>query len=136
MSSRKPILVLEDDDIDIQSIRRAFKRLEVKNEILIFTNGEDGLSYLLDASKPNPCLIISDINMPRMNGFEFMRKIKADKLLKMIPAILLTTSNEAEHRRESYLLGAAGYIVKPVEYEAFEAAIRTIQSYWGLCDLL
>lgn len=136
MQIKKPILVLEDDDVDIQSIHRAFKRLDVKNEIIIFTNGEEGLAYLEGSSNTAPCLIISDINMPKMNGLEFMKKIKNDKVLRQIPVVLLTTSNEDEHRREGYLLGAAGYIVKPVDHDEFYEAIRKIQNYWELCDLL
>jgi len=127
------ILLVEDDKVDQKATKRAFNDLKIMNPLEITQNGEEALAYLRDPQNNNPCLILLDLNMPKMNGIEFLKIAKNDDKLKRIPVVVLTTSEEEEDATESYNLGVAGYIVKPVDYKQFIEAIRTINDYWNLC---
>ncbi|NTW49516.1 MAG: response regulator, partial [Chlorobiales bacterium] len=81
-----------------------------------------------------PAIILLDINMPKMNGIEFMRVVKADPQLKLIPIVVLTTSREDQDRIESFDLGAAGYMIKPVDYIQFVETVRAIDVYWTISE--
>jgi len=135
MKSRKPILLVEDDRVDAMTVRRAFKDLKVTNPLVHSVNGEEALDYLRDDSNDRPCVILLDLNMPKMNGTEFLKVVKADSSLKRIPVVMLTTSQEERDIVESFELSVAGYIVKPVDYQKFVEAIRTIELYWTLSEL-
>ncbi len=135
MRTTKPVLLVEDDTIDAMTVRRAFRDLKLCNPLAHATNGEEALKYLNDPEKPRPCVILLDLNMPRMNGVEFMRVIKIDPVLKKIPVVVLTTSRDDRDIVESYRLSAAGYIIKPVDYKKFVEAIRTIDVYWTISEL-
>jgi len=133
--SKKPILLVEDDRVDAMTVRRALKDLEVTNELVHRVNGEESLQYLRNEGNKKPCVILLDLNMPKMNGVEFLKVAKADEALKKIPVVVLTTSKQEQDVLESFNLGVAGYIVKPVDYKKFVEAIRTIQLYWTLSEL-
>ncbi len=135
MRNAKPVLLVEDDAIDTMTVRRAFKDLKLNNPLAHATNGEEALEYLGNEENPKPCVILLDLNMPRMNGVEFMRAVKADPVLKRIPVVVLTTSRDDRDIIESYKLSAAGYIVKPVDYKKFVEAVRTIDVYWTISEL-
>ncbi len=135
MRTTKPVLLVEDDAIDTMTVRRAFRDLKLSNPLAHATNGEEALKYLNDPENPKPCVILLDLNMPRMNGVEFMRVIKVDPALKKIPVVVLTTSRDDRDIVESYKLSAAGYIIKPVDYKKFVEAIRTIDVYWTISEL-
>jgi CheY-like chemotaxis protein len=126
------ILLVEDDEVDIMIIQRALKELKIDHEVVYCGDGEEALKYLRGCIKEPPCFILLDLNMPRMNGFEFLRVAKSDDSLKKIPIIVLTTSKARENITECFALGAAGYVVKPVSYEKFVEALRTLDSYWTL----
>jgi len=128
-------LLVEDDRIDAMTVRRALKDLKVTNQLICTTNGEEALEYLRDESKKKPCVILLDLNMPKMNGIEFLKIAKADDELKKIPVVALTTSKEGRDIAESFSLGISGYIVKPVDYKRFVDAIRVIDLYWTLSEL-
>lgn len=134
MNSNNPILLVEDDQVDIMTLKRAFKSLNIKNQLEIARNGEEGLQYF-ETDKEKPCLILLDINMPKMNGLEFLQILKQDDILKKIPVVVLTTSQDEEDRKKSFDFGVAGYVVKPVDYEEFIDAIKTINNYWSLSQL-
>ena len=102
MINQKPILLVEDDLVDALTVRRAFKELGVKNELLHSQNGEEALFLLQDPSGVEPTLILLDLNMPRMGGLEFLEIIKADERAKHIPIVILTTSTEHQDRLMSY----------------------------------
>jgi len=129
------VLLVEDDSIDAMTVRRAFKDLNLVNKLSHRVNGEEALAYLEDPSEEAPCVILLDLNMPRMNGIEFLKVIKANEHLKRIPVIVLTTSNEERDVVESFRLSVAGYIVKPVDYQKFVEAIRTIDLYWTVSEM-
>jgi CheY-like chemotaxis protein len=135
MRNAKPVLLVEDDAIDAMTVRRAFRDLKLANPLAHATNGEEALAYLANDDNPKPCVILLDLNMPRMNGTEFMRVAKADPVLRKIPIVVLTTSRDDRDVVESYRLSVAGYIVKPVDYRKFVEAIRTIDLYWTINKL-
>ncbi len=135
MRNGKPILLVEDDTIDAMTVKRAFKELKVNNPLAHALNGEEALAQLQQEESEAPCVILLDLNMPKMNGVEFLKIAKDDPSLKMIPVVVLTTSNEERDIVESFKLGVAGYIVKPVDYRKFVEAIRTIDLYWTLSEL-
>lgn len=135
MRNSKPVLLAEDDIVDAMTVERALGDLEISNQLIHKINGEEALEYLRSDSNEKPCVILMDLNMPKMNGLEFLRLIKADETLKEIPIIVLTTSNEEQDIDESFKLGAAGYMVKPVDYKEFLEKIRVIDSYCTLIEL-
>ena len=135
MRNRKPILLVEDDNVDAMTVKRAFKDLKILNSLVRTANGEEALQYLGDESNKKPCVILLDLNMPKMNGTEFLKVVKADDVLKKTPVVVLTTSKEESDIVESFKLNVAGYIVKPVDYKKFVEAIRAIELYWTLSEL-
>jgi CheY-like chemotaxis protein len=130
-----PILLIEDDIIDVMALKRAFRDLQMTNPLQVAGNGEEALHYLRDALQPRPGLILLDLNMPRMNGVDFLRVVKSDTLLRRIPVVVLTTSKEHSDRSEAFNLGAAGYMVKGIDYPEFIQVVRTIHAYWDMSEL-
>ena len=135
MQTLRPILLVEDDNVDAMTVKRALKDLHIDNTLIHSLNGEDALRYLAEAEKAQPLLILLDLNMPKMNGLEFLKVIKANHHLKPIPIIVLTTSKEKRDVLESFELGAAGYMVKPVDYARFVEIISTVVMYWKSSEL-
>ncbi len=135
MRDCRPVLLVEDDTIDAMTVRRAFSDLKVTNPLAHSLNGEDGVAYLTQETNERPCVIFLDLNMPKMNGLEFLRIVKADPELRKIPVVVLTTSNEEQDIVASFRLSVAGYIVKPVDYQKFVEAVRTFDIYWTLSIL-
>lgn len=134
MNGKQLILLVEDDEVDIKSVKRAFKDLNITNPLAVTYNGEEALEYLKNEKNKRPALILLDLRMPRMDGLEFLKIIKKEYKLKMIPTIALTTSNEDKDKIESFNLGVSGYIIKPVNYRDFVEAIKTINIYWTLSE--
>jgi CheY-like chemotaxis protein len=130
-----PILLVEDDMIDAIIAQRAFNDLKITNKLVHKVDGEDALAYLRDKTNEKPCVILLDLNMPRMNGFEFLKIVKADDVLKRIPVVVLTTSTGDQDVLKGFNLGVAGYIVKPVNYMQFVEAMRALNMYWTLSRL-
>ncbi len=135
MRDSRPVLLVEDDTVDAMTVRRAFRDLKVTNPLVHALDGEEALALLRDGADKKPCLILLDLNMPKMNGIEFLGIIKADAGLKKIPVVVLTTSSEERDVVESFRLSVAGYIIKPVDYRNFVAAVRTIDLYWTLSEI-
>jgi len=135
MRDSRPVLLVEDDSIDAMTVQRAFRDLKVTNPLKHTVNGEQALAYLQNPANDKPCVILLDLNMPKMNGTEFLAVAKSDPALKKIPVIVLTTSSEERDIVESFRLSVAGYIIKPVDYRKFVEAIRTIDLYWTLSEL-
>jgi len=128
-------LLVEDDRIDAMTVKRALKDLKVTNQLVHKVNGEEALEYLRSESNKKPCVILLDLNMPKMNGIDFLKIAKGEEGLKKIPVVVLTTSREEQDVAESFNLSVAGYIVKPVDYEKFVEAIRVLELYWTLSEL-
>jgi CheY-like chemotaxis protein len=135
MRNLKPILLVEDDDVDAMTVEHVLKDLKVTNHVFRSNNGEEALDYLRNESNQKPCFILLDLNMPKMNGIEFLKAIKSDEELKNIPVIVLTTSDEQQDIVESFNLHAAGYMLKSVDYKEFADTIKAIDIYWTLSKL-
>jgi CheY-like chemotaxis protein len=142
MRDNIPILLVEDDQVDVMTVQRAFKRNNIINPLNVVGNGREALDYLRhqgafadQSAFPTPGIILMDINMPLMNGIECLKEIKADEHLRKLPVIMLTTSKEECDRVESFKLSVAGYIIKPVEFEKFVEAVKFLNLYWTLSEL-
>jgi len=135
MKSQKPILLVEDDRVDAMTVKRALKEINVRNRLYSVGNGEEAVAFLRDARNERPCLILLDVNMPKMNGLEFLTIVKHDDTLKTIPVIMLTTSRADQDRIGSFALGVAGYMLKPVDYLQFIETMKAISLYWTLSEL-
>ena len=135
MHADAPILLVEDDVVDVLTVKRAMRELKITNSLLVAGNGEEALEILKNPDTPIPALILLDINMPRMNGIEFLEHAKSDAQLRTIPVVMLTTSEADRDRVESFKLGVAGYMLKPVDYGRFVETIRTVHVYWTLSQM-
>lgn len=135
MDKKRNMLLIEDDKVDIMTIERAIKDLKILNPLDIVFNGQEAINFLRNEKNPKPSLILLDINMPVMNGIEFLKIVKADDTLKIIPVVVLTTSREEQDKFNGFQLGVAGYMVKPVDYKQFVEVIRTINLYWLLSEV-
>ncbi|MBN1392087.1 MAG: response regulator [Sedimentisphaerales bacterium] len=128
----KPVLLVEDDVVDVMSVTKAFQYLHIRNPLVHVQNGEEALAYLRNKDNPKPQIILLDLNMPKMNGVEFMKVAKADNHLKNVPVIVLTTSSDERDRVETFKLGVAGYIMKPLNHQDFIEMMDKIHQYWEM----
>ena len=128
------ILLVEDSPSDILITREAFAEFKVLNTLHVVEDGVEALAFLKHegkyASAPRPDLILLDLNLPRMNGREVLAKIKADQNMKKIPVVILTTSHAEQDVLQSYDQHANCYIVKPVGFENFVEAMKSIRQFW------
>lgn len=131
----KPLLLVEDDLVDVMTIKRALKEIHVVNPLVHLENGEEAIAYLRDPGNEKPCIILLDLNMPVMNGIEFLQVVKHDDELKRFPVIVLTTSEEQQDKLNSFNLGVAGYMAKPVDYRQFVEVMRSIDLYWSISEM-
>lgn len=134
MRNNRDILIVEDDRVDAMTIDRVLKELEVPNRAVFCTDGVEGVEYLNEHRSTLPAIILLDINMPRMNGIEFLRIIRKDSEFKKLPVVILTTSTEEQDKIDSFELGISGYMVKPVDYDKFVGMIQVIIKYWRLSE--
>ena len=135
MTSIKSILLIEDDIVDVMSVKRALKDINVTNPLYHVENGVKALEFLRDKEKPRPTIILLDLNMPKMGGIEFLSVMKKDEKIRRIPVIILTTSQAEYDKIQSYDLGVAGYMIKPVDYQQFMEVIRAMCMYWTLSEV-
>lgn len=136
------ILLVEDDEVDVMNVKRAFKKGKITNPLFVANNGLEGLAMLRRAGGEASSvpeyrrLILLDLNMPKMNGLEFLEVLRNDPDLKSIPVVVLTTSDEDRDRIEAYNYNVAGYILKPVTFSNFTEVMTTLNKYWTLCEML
>ena len=128
------ILFIEDDNIETMKMQRTVSKLAVDHNITEAKNGEEALNFL-KSNSDLPDIILLDLNMPKMNGLEFLHAIRQDTLLKRTPVIVLTTSDEDRDRIEAYNLNVAGYILKPVTFINFAEVMVALNKYWALCEM-
>lgn len=130
------ILLVEDDEVDVMNVRRAFRANDVTHPLHVAAGADEALRMLRDGTVPRQRrLVLLDLNMPRMNGIEFLRALRADRDLASTPVVVLTTSNDDRDRTEAYDLNVAGYILKPVSFQAFRDAMAVFIQYWTLVEL-
>jgi CheY-like chemotaxis protein len=129
------ILLIEDDAIEVMKFNRVLTTLKMNHKIIEANNGEEALTILKE-KEIIPDIIILDLNMPRINGIEFLKILKNDDYLKYIPSIILTTSNNHKDVMECYKIGIAGYVLKPLKYEDYVERIRKMLEYWSTNELI
>ena len=129
---RRPILLVEDDPVDQEMIVLAFKRASVKNKLITKSNGQEALDYLMAPRRESvlPAVIILDLNMPHMDGFEFLRRIKTEPRFAAIPVVVLTTSQFDRDLTQSYALGASSCLTKPGDFEQLVKMAAEVDQYW------
>lgn len=135
LAANQPFLLVEDDAVDSMTVKRVFRELKLPNPLYHVGDGEQALAFLRDPSHPRPGVILLDLNMPRMNGIEFLTVAKADDALKRIPVVVLTTSRAEADRFATFNLGIAGYMVKPVDYQQFSNTVQLIRDYWAMSEM-
>lgn len=133
------VLLVEDDEVDVMNVQRAFKCNRIDNPLYVAHNGLDALNMLRGndstAVPEHRRLVLLDINMPKMNGLEFLQELRQDESLKSIPVVVLTTSNADRDRFEAFRLNVAGYILKPVTFATFAEVMAALNQYWALCEI-
>lgn len=139
-AKKTSLLLIDDDEVDVMTVKRAFKKNNITNPLYIANNGLEALTMLRGTEMPKLLigqrrLILLDLNMPKMSGIEFLRELRADPELKAMPVIVLTTSNEEQDKVEAYNLNVAGYIIKPVTFAKFVEAVATLNKYWTLSEM-
>lgn len=140
MTSAKSILFAEDNPHDAELALAALKEHEISDKVVLCHDGAEVLDYLYYRGQfksrltGNPAVIFLDLKMPKVNGLEVLRTIKADANLRQIPVVMLTSSREERDLAESYALGANAYVVKPVEFHRFLSAVKEVSTFWGVIN--
>ena len=130
------ILLVEDDEVDVMNVERAFERNKLQNSLFVAGNGLEALELLRGTKIPKERrLILLDLNMPKMNGIEFLEALRADPELASTPVVVLTTSNDEQDKSDAYHLNVAGYMLKPVTFSNFCERMATLDKYWTLVEM-
>lgn len=132
MTMYPPILLVEDNPVDVDLTLRAFKRRKLANEVLVSRDGEEALAWIprWEAGEQLPAVVLLDLKLPKVDGLSVLRAFKAHKVSHRIPVVILTTSKEDKDVSAAYDLGANSYIAKPVEFEKFMDVAQHIELYW------
>ena len=130
------ILLVEDDEVDVMNVKRAFDKNKILNPLYVASNGLEALSMLREGKVPQARrLVLLDLNMPGMSGIEFLRELRADPKLRLTPVVVLTTSGDEKDRIDAYDFHVAGYLRKPVEFPNFMELTAALNKYWTLVEL-
>lgn len=130
------ILLVDDDEVDVMNVQRAFTKANLTNRIHVAGDGLQALQMLRDGSlTQHRLLVLLDLNMPKMNGIEFLRELRSDAALKGTSVVVLTTSNEDKDKVEAYNLNVAGYLLKPVTFNTFVDLMAALHKYWTLVEM-
>lgn len=130
------LVLVEDDDIDVMNVRRALERAHVTNPLFVAHNGLEALALLRSDQVPSDRrLVLLDLNMPKMNGIEFLRELRKDPALKATPVVVLTTSDDDRDKIQAYDLNVAGYLLKPVTFVNFVDVMAALNKYWALVEM-
>jgi CheY-like chemotaxis protein len=135
VTDTRPILLVEDNEADVELTLRAFKRRRLANPIAVAWDGEEALNYVHQRGQFThaaavPAVILLDLRLPKLSGLEVLREIKSHPVYRHVPVVVLTTSSEDRDIQSCYELGAASYIVKPVEFDKFQEVVDRIDLYW------
>jgi two-component system response regulator len=131
--SLRPILLVEDNPDDEQLTLRSLRKAKITNSVLIARNGEEALTLLFEL-KPLPTVVLLDLKLPKLDGFEVLRQIRANPTTKTLPVVILTSSSEDRDIIESYDSGANSYVRKPVDFKHFVEAVSQLGLYWTLVN--
>jgi CheY-like chemotaxis protein len=137
MLAHETILLVEDNPDDVLLTQRALKKNNICNEVVVAQDGAEAVEYLFGMGSYEgrdlntmPQLVLLDLDLPKINGLEVLRRIRSDERTKLLPTVILTSSEEQEDLVESYGLGANSYVRKPVDMDQFRAAVRELGMYW------
>ncbi|WP_271253068.1 response regulator [Pseudanabaena sp. Chao 1811] len=133
MNNLPIVCIVEDNPDDERLTIRALRKGQVANEIIVAHNGEEALNLILNAD-PLPCVVLLDLKLPKVDGLEVLRQIRANTHTSLLPVVVLTSSSEDRDIVESYSLGANSYVRKPVEFDRFTEAVRQLGLYWALVN--
>jgi two-component system, response regulator len=140
MNSLRPILLVEDSRRDAELVLDALTAHHLANEVVHVRDGADALDYLYrrgefaDRSSGDPAVVLLDLKMPRVDGLEVLRQIKADPVLKIIPVVMMTSSREGQDLLKSYQLGVNAYVVKPVHFHELVDAVKNVGAFWAITN--
>jgi DNA-binding response OmpR family regulator len=140
MSDIKRILLVEDDPKDVELTLTGLAEYNLANEVVVAHDGEEALDYLHrrgayeNRSNGNPAVVLLDLKLPKINGFEVLEKIRADESLKLLPVVMLTSSHEERDLVASYKLGVNAYVVKPVDFHQFVNAVKELGVFWAVIN--
>ena len=130
------ILLVEDDEVDVMNVKRAFEKNKILNPLYVASNGLEALNMLREGKVPQARrLVLLDLNMPGMGGIEFLRELRADPKLRPTPVVVLTTSGDEKDRIDAYDFHVAGYLRKPVEFPNFMELTAALNKYWTLVEM-
>jgi CheY-like chemotaxis protein len=135
MKDSRPILLVDDDNTDVLLFERMLTRLDIASPVVHSLDGVEALEYLTNSSNKKPWIVLTDLNTPKMNGFEFLQAVKSHEELKRTIIVVLSGSSADTDVDECFRLGAAGYITKPADYEKLRDMIQTIHAYWSLSEV-
>jgi CheY-like chemotaxis protein len=130
------LLLIEDDEVDVMNVQRALKKNNLELPLSRVRNGQEALNFLQELNHGldlEGVLIITDINMPKMNGLEFLRHLRQNQQFAHLPVVILTTSAQPEDIAAAYQFNVAGYFIKPLEFQEFVEVIQILTSYWSHC---
>ena len=130
MSSQNNILLVEDNPDDRDLTIMALKGSNIANEIDIARDGEEALEYFEDQSRPLPALVLLDLKLPRIMGLDVLKRLRADERTKLVPIVVLTSSQQESDRYQSYVEGVNAYVVKPVQFDKFSEAVKALGLFW------
>jgi len=128
------ILLIEDDMIEVMKFQRTISSLGLNHRVIEANNGEEALE-ILEKKDELPDIILLDLNMPKINGIEFLNILKANDILRYIPTIILTTSQNQKDLLECYKIGIGGYVLKPLKYEEYVSKMGKVLAYWSINEL-
>ena len=130
------ILLVEDDDVDVKTVERAWQKAKITNPLVVARDGIEALQILRGDSFPKQRrLVLLDLNMPRMNGIEFLRELRGDPALATTTVVVLTTSQDDRDRVDAHQLNVAGYLLKPITFSTFADVMATLNKYWTLMEM-
>jgi len=135
-----PILLVEDNPMDVDLTKRALRRRRTGDEIIVARDGEEALDYLYcrghfkTRAGSNPSVLLLDLKLPKVDGLEVLQQVKSDEKLRMIPVVVLTSSREERDMVASYKLGVNAYVVKPVDFHEFVNAIKELGIFWAIIN--
>ncbi|MBW2962816.1 response regulator [Mesonia aestuariivivens] len=135
MTNKLRILLIEDDMIEVMKLNRTISSSQLPHDVIEVKNGEEALEFL-KSNQSLPDIILLDLNMPKMNGIEFLNILKKDEILRYLPTIILTTSANQRDILACYEAGIAGYIIKPLKYEDYVVKLKSLLDYWCLNELI
>ena len=137
----KDILLVEDNPSDVKLTKRALEQNQITNELIVAEDGQEALDYLFATGRyagreirDLPAVVLLDLKLPKIEGLEVLQRIRANELTRLMPVVILTSSDQEQDMIASYKLGANSYIRKPVDFKQFTEAVRTLGMYWLLLN--